>query len=130
MLLDGQTVFRGMPNKRIIGKEFLRSILSFFRLDAGRGKASLVWRRTYQKLYDVDKEEKITRERFHQLTVEEKTRISRNPLTNADISTLITAAIQLHSRALEHQQDKRWWISGVVGLLGVIVGATIQALAP
>ena len=70
----------------------------FFRLDAGRGKASLVWRRTYQKLYDVDKEEKITRERFHQLTVEEKTRISRNPLTNEDISTLITAAIQLHSR--------------------------------
>ena len=102
----------------------------FFRLDAGRGKASLVWRRTYQKLYDVDKEEKITRERFHQLTVEEKTRISRNPLTNADISTLISTAIQLHSRALEHQQDKRWWISGVVGLLGVIVGAVIQALAP
>jgi hypothetical protein len=119
-----------MPNKRIIGKESLRSILSFFRLDAGRGKASLVWRRTYQKLYDVDKEEKITRERFHQLTVEEKTRISRNPLTNADISPLITAAIQLHSRALEQQQEKRWWISGVVGLLGVIVGATIQALAP
>ena len=101
----------------------------FFRLDSGRSKASLVWRRNYQKLYDVDREEKITREQFHQLNAEQKSRISRNPLTNSDISVLISAAIQLHSRALEHQQDKRWWISGVVGLIGVIVGATIQALA-
>ena len=82
----------------------------FFRLDAGKVKASLVWRRNYQKLYDVDREEKITREAYNQLDDEEKKRISRNPLTNSDISTLITTAIQLHSRALEHQQDKRWWI--------------------
>ena len=101
----------------------------FFRLDAGREKASLVWRRTYPKLYNVDQEEKITRDQFFQLSNEQKARISRSPLTNLDISTLISAAIQLHSCALEHQQDKRWWISGVVGLLGVIVGACIQALA-
>lgn len=101
----------------------------FFRLDSDRLKASLVWRRNYQKLYDVDREEKITREQFQNLNNAEKNRISRNPLTNSDISTLLTTAIQLHSRALEHQQDKRWWISGMVGLLGVILGAGIQALA-
>jgi hypothetical protein len=101
----------------------------FFRLDAGRGRSSLVWRRTYPKLYDVDREEKISRDQFFQLSDEKKARISRSPLNNSDISTLISAAVQLHSRALEHQQDKRWWISGVVGLLGVILGACIQALA-
>lgn len=97
----------------------------FFRLDAGRGRASLVWRRTYPKLYDVDLEGKISRDQFFKLSDEQKARISRSPLTNSDISTLISAAIQLHSRALEQQQDKRWWISGVVGLLGVILGATL-----
>lgn len=100
----------------------------FFRLDTGREKASLVWRRTYPKLYDVDSEQKISRDQFFKLSDKEKIRISRSPLTNSDISTLITTAIQLHSRALDHQQDKRWWISGVMGLLGVILGATIQAL--
>lgn len=101
----------------------------FFRLDAGRGRASLVWRRTYPKLYAVDREEKISRDQFFQLSDEQKARISRSPLTNSDISTLISAAIQLHSRALEQQQDKRWWISGVMGLLGVIIGAALQTLA-
>jgi len=102
----------------------------FFRLDAGREKASLVWRRTYPKLYDVDSEQKISRDQFFQLSDKEKIRISRSPLTNSDISTLITAAIQLHSCALDHQQDKRWWISGVVGLFGVILGACISSFAP
>jgi len=101
----------------------------FFRLDSDRLKASLVWRRNYQKLYDVDREEKITREQFQNLNNAEKNRISRIPLTNSYISTLLTTAIQLHSRPLEHQQDKRWWISGIVGLLGVILGASIKALA-
>ncbi|MCA9469395.1 MAG: hypothetical protein KC643_28680 [Nitrospira sp.] len=98
----------------------------FFRLDAGRGKASLVWRRTYPKNYDVDQEEKISRETFFQLSVEQKARISRSPLSSSDISTLISAAVQLHSRALDQQQDKRWWISGLIGLLGVILGAVLQ----
>ncbi len=100
----------------------------FFRLDAGRSRASL-WRRTYPKLYDVDREEKISRDQYFQLSDAQKARISRSPLTSSNISTLISAAVQLHSRALENQQDKRWWISGVVGLLGVILGACIQALA-
>ena len=110
-------------------KQIFQEHPEFFRLDAPREKASLVWRRNYQKLYDVDREEKITREEYRQLSNDQKSRISRNPLTNSDISTLITTAIQLHSRALEHQQDKRWWISGVIGLMGVIVGAVIQSLA-
>ena len=52
----------------------------FFRLDSRRQRASLVWRRNYQKLYDVDKEEKITREEYKALTPAQKERISRIPL--------------------------------------------------
>ncbi len=99
----------------------------FFRLDSGRNKASLVWRRNYQKLYDVDKEEKITREHYKTLNTKQKDRVSRNPLTNSDISTLVDTAINLHSGEINHKKDSRWWITGAIGLAGVIIGALIKA---
>lgn len=90
----------------------------------------MVWRRNYQKLYDIDGEKKLTREEFFQLSEEQRKRISRNPLTNADINTLINTAINLHSRALEHQKDTRWWrtilmsagVGGMISVLGMVVG--------
>lgn len=101
----------------------------FFRLDRGRMKASLVWRRSHQKLFDVDREEKISRDEFRALSDEAKLRISRTPLANSDISTLINTAINLHSQEIEHKKDSRWWIAGVMGLAGVILGTVIKALA-
>lgn len=101
----------------------------FFRLNKQRERASLVWRRNYQKLYDVDAEEKIRKEEYRSLTKEQKKRISRNPLTNSDISTLINTAIELHSREIDRKKDSRWWITGAIGLAGVIIGAVIKAIA-
>jgi hypothetical protein len=101
----------------------------FFRLDSKEEKASLVWRRNYQKLYDVDKEETISRDTYNELSNTEKTRISRVPLTNSDISTLINTAINLHGGELDHKKDSRWWITGAIGLAGVILGAVIKAYA-
>lgn len=99
----------------------------FFRLDSGKCRASLVWRRNYQKLYNVDLEEKISRENYNVLSDEEKKRISRTPLSNEDISTLVNTAINLHSRELEHKKDSRWWIAGTFGIVGVVVGALLEA---
>ena len=99
----------------------------FFRVDSTNRNASLVWRRTYQKLYNVDSEEKISREEFRNLTTDQKKRISRSPLTNSDISTLVNAAINLHSREIDHKKDARWWITGALSLLGVVLGALISA---
>ncbi|PKG73117.1 N-carbamoyl-L-amino acid amidohydrolase [Shewanella sp. GutCb] len=101
----------------------------FFRLGGERKKASLVWRRNYQKLYNVDREEKVTREEYQALTAEEKKRFSRVPLSNSDISTLINTAINIQSGELDSKKDSRWWISGAIGLLGVIVGAVVKAYA-
>ncbi len=101
----------------------------FFRLDGTRNKVSLVWRRNYQKLYNVDLQENISREAYRKLDDQEKEKISRTPLNNSDISTLINTAINLHSREIENKKDSRWWISGVIGLAGVIIGAVIKALA-
>jgi len=99
----------------------------FFRLGGEKKKASLVWRRNYQKLYNVDLEKKITREAYKNLTDQEKTRYSRVPLSDSDISTLINTAINLHSSEIDHKQDSRWWVAIVSGLVGIIVGSLIKA---
>ncbi len=101
----------------------------FFRLDSQRNRASLVWRRQHQKLFDVDTERQITRAERNQLTSDQKRRISRMPLGTQELSTLIQTAIELHSRALEHKREGRWWVHLAVGLLGVIIGASIPILA-
>ncbi|MFM2477963.1 N-carbamoyl-L-amino acid amidohydrolase [Celerinatantimonas sp. MCCC 1A17872] len=97
----------------------------FFRLDQSRTKASLVWRRNYQKLYNVDTEHKISRAEFKLLDDSAKERISRSPLTHEDISTLVKTAINLHSSEIEHKRDSRWWqpwIPVFGTLLGIVLG--------
>ena len=100
----------------------------FFRLDSRREKASLVWRRQHQKLFDVDTEDAISRNHYNQLSEDERERISRSPLTSTELSTLISAATDLHSRAIERTQDRRWWIVGVFTLAGVVIGVLPQLL--
>lgn len=101
----------------------------FFRLDSAKAKASLVWRRQFPKRYDVYAERVITWAEYDALTDEQKCRISRVPLSSSDIKALVDTAVNLHSRALEHQKDKRWWVAiagAVGGLVGSIVGALLK----
>ena len=70
----------------------------FFLLEDG-DKAALVWRRTNQKLYNVDLGACLTKKEYEGLSTEEQARVSRSPLTSNDIGTLINTAIELHSRA-------------------------------
>ena len=101
----------------------------FFRFDSKREKASLVWRRQYPKRFHVDEVRRLTAEEYHALTDDDKDRVSRDPLTATDIKSLINTAINLHSRAVEHQQRKRWWtalVGGVGGLIGAIIGAVFS----
>ena len=101
----------------------------FFRLDSAREKASLVWRRQFPKRFDVDTTQVISNENYAALTEAQKLRISRVPLGASDIKTLVDTAVNLHSRALEHQKDRRWWValaSAVGGLIGSIGGALLK----
>jgi hypothetical protein len=101
----------------------------FFRLDSPREKASLVWRRQFPKRFDVDLGSEISGIEYDQLSSEQKFRVSRNPLTSSDIKALIDTAVNLHSRALEHQKDKRWWValaSAIGGLIGSILGTLLN----
>lgn len=101
----------------------------FFRLDTKREKASLVWRRQYPKRFNTDTAKEITKEEFDALNNDGKLKISRIPLESDTIESLIKTAVDMHSRALQHQQDKRWWIPLTVSFVGGLIGAIIGAYA-
>jgi hypothetical protein len=98
----------------------------FFRLHSKRERASLVWRRQHQKRYYVDEARTITKDEFDALA--DTSRISRTPLGIAEIAVLMETAINLHSRALEHQRERRAWIPLVVGFVGAILGGVVAAI--
>jgi hypothetical protein len=119
----------GDKNKTEYWRKVFEEHPEFFRLDSQREKASLVWRRQYPKRLKVDDEQRLSADEFNKLTSEQKARVSRNPLTPNDIKTLVDTAIDLHSRALEHQREKRWWLpvaSVVGGLIGALIGALLK----
>jgi hypothetical protein len=92
----------------------------FFRLDSARAKASLVWRRQFPKRYDVDAERVLSSAEYNALNTAQQLRVSRVPLSSADIKALVDTAVNFHSRALEHQKDRRWWVA-----LGVLPAALL-----
>ncbi|MEX6631968.1 N-carbamoyl-L-amino acid amidohydrolase [Hyphococcus lacteus] len=104
----------------------------FFRLDATRDQASLVIRRQHSKLFNVDNHQDITKNEFLALNEEQKSRVSRSPLSPEEISTLINTAVLLHARAIEHKRNMRWWIpiltAGIAGLSATI-GAFIGSIS-
>jgi len=100
----------------------------FFRLDSDRKRASLVWRRQRPRLYDVDKDRNIEKSELPKLSVAACERLSRMPLKSDELGMLVSTAISLHARALEHRQDTRWWITASIGFLGALAGGILTAL--
>ena len=100
----------------------------FFRLDTSKQFASLVWRRQFPKRFHVDREQLLSKEECEALPPQEEERLSRAPLLPSDIKTLIDAAINLHSRAVELQLESRWWIPLASSAVGGLIGATLGAL--
>jgi hypothetical protein len=77
----------------------------------------------------VDSATVLSNDEYESRSPEQKLRVSRIPLSSADIKALVETAVNLHSRALEHQKDKRWWValaSAVGGLVGAVLGALLK----
>ena len=129
--------FKGW-SKRITGtednEEYWRRVFiehpEFFRLNNNKEKVSLVWRRSHQRTYHVDKDKVLSKEECDALSKEERSeRVSRVPLNNNDIATLITTAINLHSRAIESEKEKRWLVPSLITILAVLLGAFLKSLS-
>jgi hypothetical protein len=103
----------------------------FFRLDSARAKASLVARRQHPKNYDVDTGKRIETSEFLGMDGTRKKRISRSPLSQDEVASMIQIAVELHSRALEQSKDRRWWLPVLTALIGSasgIAGTLLGAL--
>lgn len=87
-------------------------------------KVSLVWRRSRERLYDTFAQELVSRETAAALKQVEDTsgekRLSRPPLDEKQIGTLVDIAVRLHEREIQHRQENRWWITAVLGILGLV----------
>ena len=104
----------------------------FFRLDSGRENASLVWRRQFLRHFSIDTNQAVSLADYEALNEDQKSRFSRNPLTSQDIKALIDTAVNLHSRAVEHQKEKRWWLAlagAGGGLIGSLIGSLLKLAA-
>lgn len=96
----------------------------FFRLDSAREKASLVARRQHPKNYNVDTRRQIETTELREMDESQKARISRSPLSQEEIASLIQTAVELHSRALDQAKDRRWWLPVLTAFIGAASGIT------
>lgn len=123
----------GDPRNGLYWKKIFIEHPEFFRLDTAREKASLVVRRQHPKSFHVDTRMQIGREEFLGMDESQKSRVSRSPLSQGEIATLIQTAIELHSRAVEQAKNRRWWlpvltaiIGAASGIIGALLGVSIS----
>lgn len=105
----------------------------FFRL-SDEGWGSLRWRYAYDKTYDARAGKLLTDEEKERLSPQQRDALTRKPLDAAQIETLLKTAIELHSRAIAHKQETRWWVTvllallaAIFGLLGAVVSAVLKS---
>lgn len=95
----------------------------FFTFDGEN--ISLVWRRSLERNYDTFERKILPKNEAHELAKVEseanEKRLSRPPLDTTEISKLIDIAINLHEREIKHTQERRWWITAVVTIVGFII---------
>ena len=65
---------------------------------------------------------------FSSVTAHEKNELTRAPLETSQIETLIDAAISLHTRAIEHERQKQWWVPVIIPAITALVGAGLGFL--
>ncbi|MEX0730112.1 MAG: hypothetical protein WED00_10885 [Aquisalimonadaceae bacterium] len=85
---------------------------------------SLVWRRSRERNYDTFTRTLLSRkdaiELANQESEDNEKRQSRPPLESSEVSKLVYIAISLHEREIRHAQERRWWITVVIALVGFI----------
>jgi hypothetical protein len=125
------TMIEGDDAQAAHWERLFRDHAEFFRVDKSGQRASLVWRRSYPKTYDVDRQIRLTPDELK--ASPDGTRLSRPPLGGNEITSLIKSAIDMHSRALEHEKDRRWWfpivsagLAAAMGFGGAVLGAFIR----
>jgi hypothetical protein len=98
----------------------------FFRSSArDTDHYTLIWRRAMPRRYYRRESRMLSQPEFAALTAEEKKSVTRPPVPEPQLKTLVEMAITLHARQQEQGRDWRWWVPSMMGFVGSIVGAAI-----
>lgn len=101
----------------------------FFRKSPdNEGYYALVWRRALAKRYFRPQAKILTLAEVEALSAEERKWVSRPPVPEHQIRTLVDIAIALHSEQQEASRDWRWWTPLVAGFSGSVIGAVLGAV--
>jgi hypothetical protein len=90
---------------------------------------ALIWRRALPRRFFRHEGRMLTQAEFQALTPDEKKWVSRPPVPETQIKTLIDIAVTLHARQEEQRRDWRWWVPLVMSFIGSIAGAVIGVAA-
>jgi hypothetical protein len=109
----------------------------FFRL-TDAGWASLRWRHGYDRVFAPSQGKELSAAECAALSQDEQNQLlTRRCLTADQIGTLLDTAVEFHSRAIAHQQERRWLIPLLFGLgtallsfVGALLGALVKGCAP
>jgi hypothetical protein len=96
----------------------------FFRRSPEKDdRYALVWRRALPRRFDRRTNRALTEEEYDSLPDKEYQYISRMPISQTDMKTLIDVAIQLHSKAIDRDRDWRWLIPHGITIVTAAVAA-------
>ena len=100
----------------------------FFRVGKD-GWVSLRWRHGYDRIYSVAAHKELTSEEIAALTAKLNVeKLTRKPLTPEQIAGLMKTAIELHGRAIAHEQERRWLTPFLFPILGAMLGGAAVAV--
>lgn len=115
--------------------EVCREHPEFFRTNTTEDDAEdanwvgIRWRWATGRTFSPESGRTLTRGEISSLAANEKKNLTRAPLKSDQIETLIASAIQLHSRAIEHKRELRWWAIPAISAGTAFVGAVLGAFA-
>ncbi|MGR6738695.1 hypothetical protein [Pseudomonas chlororaphis] len=101
----------------------------FFRAGVeDSGYQTLALRRAQPKIYNTRTREELSAEQLTLIPQNDRSHISRRPLSSEQILSLIDVAVKLHTQAIARRQELRWWVVMLIGLASSFVGAFVAAL--
>lgn len=107
-----ETVFREHP-------EFFR------KSPTHKGRYALIWRRALPQLYFRLESRMVTHAELAKMPEKHRAFVSRPPVPEQQIETLIDLAIDLHEKAVQQHTDWRWWVPTAASFAGALLAVLL-----
>ena len=107
-------------------KNVLLEHREFFFVEDGR--ASLLLRKSFPKLYHIKDRKEYSHELFDASTDEQRTFFTNRPLSSGEVSELVGAALAVHESTINMAKEIRWLIIPLIGILGVVIGGALKSV--